>query len=84
MGTERKDQVAGRLEPEKPEYLDREGWSLALDGTQFTKMWPDGTQSEISFENVRDSSLEQLKDMVTRFTAQHADAVHDNGTGGLH
>jgi hypothetical protein len=64
MGTETKDPFAGRLEPEKVNYLEREGWSLTMDGTQYTKMWPDGTQSEVSFANVRDWSLDQLKAMV--------------------
>jgi hypothetical protein len=72
MGTETKDAFAGRLEPKKLDHLEREGWSLTLEGTQFTKMWPDGTQSEISFENVRDMSLDQLKDMMMRFPAHTA------------
>jgi hypothetical protein len=64
MGTETKDPFAGGLEPEKVNYLEQEGWSLSLDGTQYTKMWPDGTQSEVSFADVRDWSLSHLKAMV--------------------
>jgi hypothetical protein len=62
MGTE--EPFAGRLESEKVNTLEQEGWSLTLDGTQYTKMWSDGTQSEVSFENVRDWSLEKLKGVL--------------------
>jgi hypothetical protein len=67
MAPEQTDPFAGRLEPEKVDYLEQEGWSLSLDGTQFTKMWPDGNQSEIPFEHVRDRSLQVLKEMVASF-----------------
>jgi hypothetical protein len=30
-------------------------------------MWPDGNQSEIPFEHVRDRSLQVLKEMVASF-----------------
>lgn len=57
METEAKDPFVARLEPEKVNYLEQEGWSLSLDGTQFTKVWDDGSQSEIDFDHVQDWSL---------------------------
>jgi hypothetical protein len=64
MASESTDPFAARLEPEKVNYLEQEGWSLSLDGTHFTKMWPDGSQSEIPFEHVRDWSLQVLREML--------------------
>lgn len=52
METEAKDPFVARLEPEKVNYLEQEGWSLSLDGTQFTKVWNNGSQSEIDFDHV--------------------------------
>ena len=66
--TEQTDPFAGRLESEKVACLEQEGWSLNLDGTAFTKMWPDGNQTEIPFEHVRDRSLQGLKEMLASFT----------------
>jgi hypothetical protein len=66
METE-KDPFVARLEPEKVNYLEQEGWSSSLDGTQFTKMWDDGSQSEIEFEHVRDWSLRVLKEVLASF-----------------
>ena len=67
METEAKDPFVARLEPEKVIYLEQEGWSSSLDGTQLTKMWDDGSQSEIDFEHVRDWSLRVLKEVLTSF-----------------
>jgi len=67
METEAKDPSVVGLEPEKVIYLKHEGWSLSLDGTQLTKMWDDGSQSEIELEHVRDWSLRVLKEVLTSF-----------------
>jgi hypothetical protein len=67
MEPEQTDPFAGRLEAEKVDCLEQEGWSLSLDGTAFTKMWPDGNQTEIPFEYVRDRSLQGLKEMLASF-----------------
>ena len=67
METEAKDPFVARLEPEKVNYLEQEGWSSSLDGTQFTKVWDDGSQSEIDFEHVQDWSLRVLKEVLASF-----------------
>lgn len=75
MAPEQTDPFAGRLEAEKVDCLEQEGWSLSLDGTAFTKMWPDGNQTEIPFEHVRDGSLQVLKEMLASFTGHTVAAV---------
>jgi hypothetical protein len=74
MEAETKDSLsAGRLDPEKVEYLEQEGWSWNLERTKVTKMWPDGNQSEIPFEHVRDWTLKELKVMLASFP-EHPEA----------
>ena len=75
MEAEQTDPLAGRLEAEKVDYLEQEGWSLNLDGTAYTKMWPDGNQTEIPFEHVRDRSLQVLKEMLASFTGHAVTGV---------
>ena len=64
---EAEDPFVARLEPEKVDYLEQEGWRSSLDGTQFTKVWDDGSQSEIEFEHVRHWSLRVLKEVLALF-----------------
>jgi len=68
MEPQQTDPFAGGLKAEKVDCLEQEGWSFSLDGTAFTKMWPDGNQTEIPFEHVRDWSLQVLKEMLPSFT----------------
>ena len=72
---EQTDPFGGRLEAEKVDCLEQEGWSLNLDGTAFTKMWPDANQTEIPFEHVRDRSLQVLKEMLASFTGTRSPRV---------
>jgi hypothetical protein len=80
METEAK--VVAKLEPEKVDYLEQEGWRSSLDGTQFTKMWDDGSQSEIEFEHVRDWSLRVLKEVLVSFPLHKYQGLKSPALGG--
>lgn len=61
---DRKDPVIVRIGSEKADYLEREGWDLSPDGTRFFKTLPGGNQLSVTYEEVRDWTLQELIDFT--------------------
>lgn len=56
----RKDSAIVRIGSEKADYLEKEGWDLSPDGTRFFKTLSGGDELSVTYEQVRDWTLEEL------------------------